>query len=110
MELTARALRRFAGGQIEVRDILGTDLTRGQIASIQVQGSGRTAVITVKYAWKVEWVKTQNNPCKLNMRTYTPSDMGDGVVIFKSRTGSEQVVLYPKGASKLLKRFQVKGL
>lgn len=120
MELTARSLQRFIGGQIEVRDFLGTDRTRGQIASVQVQGNNTTAVVTVKYAWKardegypngaVSWVKTGKQSCKLSRRHYTVAESADGTVTFQPRTGGEYVTLHPKGARGMLKRSQVKDL
>lgn len=111
MQLTQETAAHYAGGQIEVQNLVEAYLFRGEIATIAVVGDGDDATLKVTLSWMAKgegfppfpnhWVSDYTTAYDASLMIYSVSDIGDGRLCLNSSIVGETVVLYPPDGSKL---------
>ena len=115
IDLTQSRLALFIGGQIEIQNLSEGYLLRGEITGIQV----RDEELHIALEWMArkkghpatseEWVMDDRREYVMNLRAYTPRDMGAGAQGGGSRLAldsspdgqGEIVVLHPCDGSRI---------
>jgi hypothetical protein len=107
LKLTAAAVAKYVGGQMEIQNHNERYLYRGEIDSITVEDD----LLQVTFAWLAKgegfppipkkWVKDEKRDYVASLGVYIASDIGDGRLCLDSPIVGELVVLFPPNGSKL---------
>jgi hypothetical protein len=107
VQLTPEMLTPYAGGQLELQNIDGNYMYRGQIATIEVVDD--TLVVTLDWMAKnldypattSRWMAHDDLEYQASLEIYSASDFGTGHICLQSRITGELVVLFLPGLSTL---------
>jgi len=109
MELTAKRVAEFVGGDMEIQNPSENYLYRGPIESATVEGEDHLKVL---FKWLAKndggpnrptptWTRDEKLEYTASLTIYSVSDIDNGRICLNSFIGGETVILFPPGGSHL---------